>query len=76
MSAKSRKRIMTSAIPDMSVADVRGALAEIRKHAYNQTKERPLRIYEKLSNGMMMAEFCLMFELGHHSKRHNKAKKK
>lgn len=66
---------MTSAIPDMSVAEVRKALGEVRKRAQTQTLTHPMHITDDLTANMSVQEFCLKFVCGHHDKRHNKGKR-
>jgi len=70
------KRVMTSAIPEMSVAAVRKALGDVRKRASQQTPTHPLYITDRLTNEMSIQEFCLKFVCGHHEKRHYKSSKK
>ncbi len=67
---------MTSAIPDMSVAEVRKALGEVRKRALVQTPTQPLFITDPLTDTLTVQDFCLKFVCGHHDKRHNKGKRK
>lgn len=70
---------MTSAIPEMSVAQVRKALGDIRKAAQIQTEETPFFITDSvddLPHNLSIQSFCLKFVCGHHDKRHNKGKKK
>lgn len=64
------RRVMTSAIDGMSVADVRKCLGEVRKQWTQQTVDHPFFSTDKLSNGMMIQEFSLRFQKGHHQKRH------
>jgi len=68
-------RVMTSAIPNMSVAEVRKGLGEVRRRASEQTNENPMYITDMLFPGMSIQKFCLLFVCGHHDKRHNKSKK-
>ena len=72
---KSNRRIMTSAIDNMSVAEVRKFLGECRKKHSVQTPDRPMYITDVLSNGMQLQDFALKFQQGHHQKRHNKSRK-
>lgn len=72
---QSNKRTMTSAICEMSVAQVRKYLGETRKRWTTQTLNHPMYITDKLSNGMTIQEFALKFQQGHHQKRHNKGRK-
>lgn len=66
---------MTSAIDNMSVAEVRKFLGECRKKHTIQTPDHPMFITDVLSNGMQLQEFALKFQQGHHQKRHNKSRK-
>lgn len=76
MSSQKRKRVMTSAIVDLTVADVRRLLGTVRKLANQQTPENPFRISQILAGtNMTVEEFCLKFSLGHHFKRHKKSSK-
>lgn len=70
-----QKRTMTSAIPGLTVAQVRRALLEVRKKAQKHTPDDPFYITDKLSNGIQINHFCLDFVQGHSDKRHNKGKK-
>jgi len=72
---KMSKRVMTSAIPNMTVAEVRKALGEVRKRATAQTPGKPFYITDMLTEKMTMQDFCLKFVCGHHDKRHNKGKR-
>jgi hypothetical protein len=69
------RRIMTSAIDSMSVAEVRKFLGECRRKYQIQTIDDPMYITDKLPNGMQLQEFALKFQQGHHQKRHNKVRK-
>lgn len=66
------RRIMTSAIDSMSVAEVRKFLGECRRKYQTQTPNDPMYITDNLPNGMQLQEFALKFQQGHHQKRHNK----
>ena len=72
---RTNKRVMTSAIDSMSVADVRKFLGECRKKYTSQTHETPMYLTDTLTNGMQLQEFALKFQQGHHQKRHNKSRK-
>ena len=65
------KRIMTSAIPGMSVAQVRKALGIVRKRATTEL----MYITDLLTDKLTIEQFCLEFVTGHHQKRHAKGKK-
>lgn len=66
------ERVMTSAIQNMSVADVRKALALMRKEWTNHTFVQPFFPSKKLIDDMTIAEFAFRFVMGHHAKRHAK----
>jgi hypothetical protein len=66
------RRVMTSSIYNMSVAEVRKFLNECRKKHMLQTFNSPMFITDLLSNGMTIQDFALKFQQGHHQKRHNK----
>ena len=66
------RRVMTSSIYNMSVAEVRKFLNECRKKHMLQTFQSPMFITDLLSNGMTIQDFALKFQQGHHQKRHNK----
>lgn len=70
---RTEKRVMTSAIPSMTVANVRKSLGEVRKKAEQSNERKPLYLTDVLSNGMKISDFCLQFVKGHHQKRHSKA---
>jgi hypothetical protein len=72
-SIEKNRRIMTSSIHNMSVAEVRKFLNECRKKHVSQTIKTPMYITDVLSNGMAIQEFALKFQQGHHQKRHNKS---
>ena len=72
MSQEKNRRIMTSSISNMTVAEVRKILTECRKKHVSQTQKSPMYITDILSNGMAVQEFALKFQQGHHQKRHNK----
>lgn len=68
------QKIITSAIPSMSVAAVRRCVSEIRERARLNSPENlfypscPLNC----DKYMTAEEFALKFEIGHHHKRHIK----
>lgn len=64
-----KRRVMTSAIQNMSVAEVRKCLNEVRKKHKNQTHQQPLYLTDSLSNGMSLQEFSFRFQQGHYLKR-------
>jgi hypothetical protein len=70
------KRIVTSAIPDMTVAEVRRGLDFVRTQWRAQEDGTgQFRLSTELFNGMSVQEFCFKFTLGHHYKRHAKSKR-
>ena len=70
------KRVVTSAIPDMTVAEVRRGLDFVRTQWREQQESgSPFHLSERLFNGMTVQEFCFKFTLGHHYKRHAKSKR-
>ena len=69
---ESEERIMTSAIHDMSVADVRKALALMRKEWYKHSSVQPFFPSKLLTDKLTMADFAFKFVMGHHEKRHQK----
>ncbi len=70
------KRVVTSAIPDMTVAEVRRGLDFVRtKWREQQEGVNNFHLSEQLFNGMTVQEFCFKFTLGHHYKRHAKSKR-
>lgn len=72
--AINEKRAMTSAISDLTVAEVRTALKEMRSRWNDQcTLNIPLDPTTPLYKNYTMGEFALLFVLGHHQKRHHKS---
>lgn len=71
-------KILTSAIPNMTVAQVRKHLSEVRKVSEQQSIYQPMFISDLLPNhpSLRIQTFCLDFQTGHHQKRHNKGHKK
>lgn len=63
----------TSAIPGMTVAEIRRALSCLRELWMNATPNNPLFICDKLHNNKSIAEFAKEFVFGHHLKRHLKS---
>lgn len=68
------RRSMTSAIPDMTVAEVRRALQELRKKWKDSTEDDLFYPSDPLFNGLTVESFALMQVTGHHKKRHMKCK--
>ncbi len=64
---------VTSAIPDMTVANIRKGLASLREKWKHRSSVNPLFISDKLIAGMSIEQFCMRFVLGQHMKRHAKS---
>ena len=73
-SRSTTRKMMTSAIENVSVADVRKYLSEIRHQWISQTHSDPFYITSTLSNDMSLQEFAFKFQQGRHNKRHAKGK--
>jgi hypothetical protein len=69
-------KTFTSAVPGMSVSEMRKNLAEVRTLLQDQTRQNPFDISEKLANGMKIWEFVHMVALGLHEKRSKSRKKR
>lgn len=71
-----QRRVITSAIPEMSVAEVRRGLAQMRQRWEEMlvdSQARPLFVSEDLGiREISMQEFCYRFVGGHHAKRMSK----
>ena len=67
-------RVMTSAIPSMTVAEVRRSLADLRAAWRAHDPAAPFSITSKVTETMSYADFALMFVMGHHRKRHQKSR--
>lgn len=64
---------MTSAINDMSVAEVRKALSHMRKEWANHSSVHPFFPCRHLPNHeLSVSDFAFRFVMGHHHKRHQK----
>tara|TARA_B100000945_G_C20397353_1_gene605516 strand:+ start:1672 stop:1941 length:270 start_codon:yes stop_codon:yes gene_type:complete len=70
---KYEDRRMTSAIPDMTVADVRKALASMRRDWAKHSCVQPFFPSQTLTNELTVSEFAFLFVMGHHAKRHAKS---
>lgn len=66
------ERKMTSAIHEMSVADVRKALSNMRKEWQKHNYVQPFFPSKQLTDNMSVSEFAFKFVMGHHAKRHAK----
>jgi hypothetical protein len=69
-------RKMTSAINNMSVADVRKALSNMRREWSKHSCVQPFYPSKMLTEDMTIAEFSFKFVMGHHAKRHAKNSEK
>jgi hypothetical protein len=72
-----KKRNFTSAIPGMSVTDMRRCLSEVRflLHASSDKPNNPFDLKSCLSNGMEVWKFVHMVAIGLHLKRSYNRKK-
>jgi hypothetical protein len=68
----SEERIVTSAIENMSVAQVRKALSQMRKDWSSHSSIQPFYPSTVLVDDMSVSCFAFKFVMGHHSKRHTK----
>lgn len=68
------ERVVTSAIQEMTVAEVRKSLAQMRRDWVNHSAVQPFYPSDDLVNGMSVAEFAFRFVMGHHQKRHSSAR--
>lgn len=59
-------------IEDMSVAEVRKALAQMRKEWSQHSVMRPFFPCKVLIKDISTSEFAFQFVMGHHHKRHQK----
>ncbi len=67
------ERTMTSAITDMSVAEVRKALSHMRRQWSQHSCVHPFFPCACLPGAdMTVSEFAFRFVMGHHHKRHQK----
>ncbi len=67
------ERVMTSAINDMSVAEVRKALSHMRKEWSKHSGVIPFHPCNELPGTQMsISDFAFRFVMGHHHKRHQK----
>jgi len=70
MDEENNERTVTSAIEDMSVAEVRKALSVMRKEWSHHCAVKPFSPSNILVNNMTISNFSFRFVMGHHSKRH------
>ena len=71
-SEKNDDRQMTSAINNMSVADVRKALSNMRKEWTKHSVVHPFFPSYYVTEELTISEFAFKFVMGHHAKRHAK----
>lgn len=70
---KPADRVMTSAISDLSVAEVRKALAFMRREWAAHSCVQPFFPCQPLPNcELTVSEFSFRFVMGHHHKRHHR----
>ena len=73
------KRVTTSAVSDITVAEVRKSLALIRKRwdsVHTDPKSPPMYPSDDIGvRDMSIEDFALRFVVGHHSRRSAKSKK-
>ena len=62
---------MTSAVPGMSVGEMRKHLAALRERLASQSAAAPLALYEELAPGLTIADFGHQVAMGLHHKRSN-----
>jgi hypothetical protein len=78
VAAEEEKRVITSAIESMTVAEVRKSLAYMRKkwdQNMNDAKAPPFYPSDDIGvKDMNVEEFALLFAIGHHRKRCQKQK--
>ena len=71
---KNEDRITTSAIHNMSVAEVRKSLAYMRKEWARHSRIIPFFPSQTLPcSDMLISDFAFRFVMGHHHKRHQRA---
>ena len=72
-SQQRQQRIFTSAVPGMSVSDMRRCLAEVRALLAQQNTVNPFDMQHRLTNGMEVWRFVHQVAIGLHEKRtHNR----
>jgi hypothetical protein len=62
-----------SAVPGMTLPEVRKALGHIRQLWKDSTPQQPFFVSNVVHNQRTIAEFCTQFVYGHHLKRHFKS---
>lgn len=72
-SPEETERVVTSAITDMTVAEVRKSLAFLRREWAKHSRVLPFFPCQSLPNtNMVVSDFAFRFVMGHHHKRHQK----
>lgn len=67
------EKTLTSAITDMSVAEVRKALSHMRREWQKHSCVHPFFPCQMLpASSLTISEFAFRFVMGHHHKRHQK----
>jgi hypothetical protein len=70
-----KPRSLTSAVPGMSVSDMRRCLSEVRALLSDQTSKKPFNMKHELSNGMELWNFVHKVAIGLYQKRSKNRKK-
>lgn len=65
-------KILTSAVQDYTVAEVRRSLSELRTVWADNETSTPFSVHMTNFNDMEFCQFCFLFVQGHHKKRHKK----
>jgi hypothetical protein len=68
------KRVVTSAIDGLTVADVRRNLDMLRRRWKQQEAGETFYLTDPLGNGFTADTFAVKFIIGHHFKRHHNTK--
>jgi hypothetical protein len=67
---------MAAVLPHrMEVSEVRRCLQLVRRSWEDHSPANPISLSAPLPNGMRLAEFCYLFIISHHQKRHIKSKR-
>lgn len=73
-SKKNEHTTTSSAIHDMSVAEVRKSLSFMRREWAKHSRVMPFFPSQTLpSGGIMVSDFAFRFVMGHHHKRHSRS---
>lgn len=71
----SRSINLTSAVPGMSVSEMRKSLAEVRNFLSEQNSSNPFDMRRKLTSGVEVWNFVHLVAIGLHKKRSKNRKK-